>query len=276
MIKADAYFKSNLLKIKNEGSLDRNPRPKYEDGVQAHSKFITMVFEEYDLSKGEFPFTTLRNTAVKIGIREILWIYQKQSNSLAEAREMGINWWDEWNVGDDTIGHRYGYTIRQYSLMDKLLDGLKNDPFSRRHIIDMYQYSNLEETKGLHPCAFMTQWAVRDVDGDLYLDLLLTQRSSDYLMANYINKMQYVALQMMVAGHLGYKIGKFGHIVNNLHVYDRHIVAMDEILDKEPTFKQPKLILKENKNFYDYTIDDFVILDIDGITKLESKLEIAI
>lgn len=276
MIKADKYYIENLKDILDNGSWDENPRPKWSDGTPAHSKFITQVFEKYDISKGEFPITTLRNTAIKTGIREIFWIYQKQSNCLKVAREMGINWWEEWNIGDDTIGQRYGATIRRYNLMDDLLDGLKNDPFSRRHIINMYQYADLKETMGLHPCAYSTIWSVRKVDGEYYLDMTLDQRSSDFLVANFINKTQYIALLMMVAGHLGYKVGKFCHLVQNLHVYDRHLDAMVEILNRTPLDIQPKLILKENKNFYDYTIDDFIIIDNQGIQKLSTDLEIAV
>ncbi len=276
MIKADKYYIENLKDILDNGSWDENPRPKWSDGTPAHSKFITQVFEKYDISKGEFPITTLRNTAIKTGIREIFWIYQKQSNCLKVAREMGINWWEEWNIGDDTIGQRYGATIRRYNLMDDLLDGLKNDPFSRRHIINMYQYADLKETMGLHPCAYSTIWSVRKVDGEYYLDMTLDQRSSDFLVANFINKTQYIALLMMVAGHLGYKVGKFCHLVQNLHVYDRHLDAMEEILNRTPLDIQPKLILKENKNFYDYTIDDFIIIDNQGIQKLSTELEIAV
>lgn len=276
MIKADKYYIENLKDILDNGSWDEKPRPKWSDDTPAHSKFITQVFEKYDISKGEFPITTLRNTAIKTGIREIFWIYQKQSNCLKVAREMGINWWEEWNIGDDTIGQRYGATIRRYNLMDDLLDGLKNDPFSRRHIINMYQYADLKETMGLHPCAYSTIWSVRKVDGEYYLDMTLDQRSSDFLVANFINKTQYIALLMMVAGHLGYKVGKFCHLVQNLHVYDRHLDAMEEILNRTPLDIQPKLILKENKNFYDYTIDDFIIIDNQGIQKLSTDLEIAV
>lgn len=276
MIKADKYFIENLLSIKNEGSMDRNPRPRYKDGTPAHSKFITQVFEKYDLSKGEFPITTLRNTAIKTGIKEILWIYQKQTSSLVVAHEMGINWWDEWDIGDGTIGQRYGETIRRYKLMDKLLDGLEKDPFSRRHIIDLYQYHDLNESNGLHPCAFQTIWSVRGVDNDMFLDLTLTSRSNDYIMAGFINKIQYVALQMMVAGHLDYKIGNFSHLTQNVHVYDRHFDAVDEILNRTELNIQPQLILKKNKNFYEYKIDDFIITNLDGIKKLQSKLELAI
>ena len=114
MNKADFYYKNNLTKILNEQQKDENPRPKYKDGTPAHSYFITQVFEEYDISKGEFPLTTLRNTAIKTGIKEIQWIYQDQNSSLKSARNRGINWWDEWNIGDNTIGQRYGATVKKW------------------------------------------------------------------------------------------------------------------------------------------------------------------
>ena len=276
MNKADKYYVENLNKILSEGYIDENPRPKYIDGTPAYSNFITQVFEEYDISKGEFPITTLRNTAIKTGIKEVLWIYQKQTSSLEVAREMGINWWNEWDIGDDTIGQRYGRTIAKYSLMDGLIGRLIKDPFSRRHIINMYQYSDLQETNGLYPCAYETLWSVRKGDDGLILDMTLIQRSSDYIVANHINKTQSTALLMMVAKHCNYKVGKFCHLVQNLHIYDRHFDAALELLKKEPLDIQPKLILKENKNFYEYNIDDFEIVGTEGITKINSKLELAI
>lgn len=276
MNKADLYYIDNLNKILNKGSYDENPRPKYKDGTPAYSKFITQVFEEYDLSKEEFPITTLRNTAIKTGIKEIFWIYQSQSNSLSVAREMGINWWDEWDIGDGTIGQRYGATVKRYQFVDKLLYSLKNDPFSRRHIIDLYQEVDLLETDGLHPCAYKTSWSVRKNDGDYYLDVTLDQRSSDYIMAGYINKIQYVALQMMIANHLGYKLGKFCHIVQNLHIYDRHFTAAQELLKRKPLDINPKIILNNNCDFYKSSIDDFEIKNIEGIKKINSPLELAI
>ena len=277
MNKADKYYIQNLSKIMSEGSWDENPRPKYSDGTPSHSRFITQVFEEYDILKGEFPITTLRNTAIKTGIKEILWIYQKQTSSLEVARELGINWWEEWNIGDNSIGQRYGATIKRYDLMNKLLDGLVNDPFGRRHIISMYQYVDLEETNGLFPCAYETIWSVRKVGEDKVLDMTLIQRSSDYLMANSINKGQYLALQMMVAGHCGYKVGKFCHLVQNLHIYDRHFDAVIELINRTPFETElPYIELLENKNFYDYTIDDFKVHNVDKIMKINSQLELAI
>ncbi len=276
MNKADKYYIENLNKILSEGSWDEDPRPIWKDGTPAHTKFITGVFEEYDLSKGEFPITTLRNTAIKTSIREVLWIYQKQTSSLAVAREMGVNWWEEWNIGDETIGQRYGATINRYDLMNQLLYGLKIDPFGRRHIINMFQYSDLKETNGLFPCAYETLWSVRRIHVEYYLDMTLTQRSNDYVMAGYINKIQYVALQMMVASHCGYKVGKFCHLVQNLHVYDRHMDAVKEILERKPLNQQPSIELTTNNNFYNITVDDFKIFDNEGIQKLSQKLEIAV
>lgn len=282
MNKADIYFKQNLQKILSDGCLDINPRPRYIDGTPAHSRFITQVFEEYDISKNEFPITTLRNTAIKTGIKEILWIYQEQSSSLDVAHKLGINWWDEWDIGDGTIGQRYGRTIAKYQLMDKLLSGLLKDPFSRRHIINMYQYSDLEQTDGLYPCAYEIIFSVRNVGGEFYLDLTLIQRSSDYLVANILNKTQYLALCMMVCSHLNYetdltyKIGKFCHYVHNLHVYDRHMKYFDELLLREPLKLQPKFELTVKKNFYDISLDDFTFFDFDKLIPLSGKLELAI
>ena len=276
MNKADKYYIQNLQKIMSEGSWDENPRPKYSDGEPSYSRFITGVFEEYDIAKEEFPIPTLRNTAIKTGIKEILWIYQKQTSSLEVASEMGINWWEEWNIGDNSIGQRYGATIKRYDLMNKLLDGLVNDPFGRRHIINMYQYVDLEETNGLFPFAYETIWSVRKDGEEKVLDMTLIQRSSDYLMANSINKGQYLALQMMVAGHCRYKVGKFCHLVQNLHIYDRHFDYVSELLKNETTNVRPYFKLNGDKNFYEYTLGDFEFFNFDKVKQLSGKLELAI
>jgi len=276
MNKADVYYKTNLKKILDNGCWDVDPRPKYNDGTPAHSKFITGIFEEYDISKEEFPIPTLRNTAIKTGIKEVLWIYQKQSSSLDDAHGMGIKWWDEWDIGNNTIGQRYGSTIKKWNLIDNILKTLIEEPFSRRHIMNMYQYSDLEETKGLYPCAYETIFSVRKENNDLMLDMTLIQRSSDYIVANAINKGQYLALQMMIAGHCDYKVGKFCHLVQNLHIYDRHINAVNELLNKTPLNDYPMFHLKEKKNFYDYTINDFEFINFDKPTPLISELELGI
>jgi thymidylate synthase len=276
MIKADKYYIENLKRILEENNKDKDARPKYKDGVEANSLFITQVFEEYDLSKGEFPITTLRNTAIKTGINEILWIYQDQDSNLATAHKRNIMWWDDWNIGNGTIGQRYGATIRKWDLLNNVLKSLKEEPFSRRHIINMLQESDLKQTTGLYPCAYEVLFSVREVKGEMFLDMTLNQRSNDYIMAGYINKIQYVALQMMIASHLGYKVGKFCHFIQNLHIYDRHMDAVKEILEREPLQQQPTLELKSGLDFYSIALEDFKISNIKGIQKIKSELEIAI
>ena len=554
MNKADKYYKENLKNILTNGSLDIDPRPRYKDGKPAHTKFITQVFETYDLSKGEFPITTLRNTAIKTGIKEILTIYRDQSNTKEGFHKNGVKWWDNWMNDNGDIGRSYSYnieshredemkknvvsvdprivdtifsvpldikkdeilesvdniiynseyrgygdfiivdefhenkedenrvyilcqylntgyktSIRKDSLFDKgqcpknnlirtkcgigyldyyesvnnfddeevsimkeiwgrmikrchgndvsthyeeifvhqrwhsfknflndvrylpqynlakekkfknwyldkdyygsncyskdtcvflnleenllyrknqinpfritdtengyvsyelsysslsrklnlsrgytancvkkgkykklklehfgengtlyryelsknqlneLLNNLKNNPFGRRHIINFWNWSNIDK-KELVECAYATHWSVREKDDEFYLDLTLIQRSQDAIMATYINKTQYVALQMMVAKHVGYKIGKFVHFIQNYHIYDRHIDAAKEILNITPLDINPyfELNVSPETDFYNIVLDDFKIYNISDIKKIVSPLEIAI
>ena len=273
--KADRLFKDTLKDILENGASTQGHkiRPVYKDGIPAHTLYINQVVEKYDISKGEFPITTLRPIAWKSSIKEIFWIYNLSSNKLSDLEKLGITWWGDWEVdGTGTIGQRYGATVKKYDLMNKLLDGLKNEPYTRRHIIDLYQYADFNETAGLFPCAFLTVWSVR---GE-YLDVTLHQRSSDYCVAGHVNKIQYTALLMMVARHVGLKPGVFMHVVDNLHIYDRHINQAKELLARTPSNKQPKLVLKEGKtNFYDFTIDDFEIIDYEPV-KPQLKFELGI
>ncbi len=274
---ADNNLKSLCNDILNSGNntLGEKVRPKYADGTPSHTMFVNQVFERYDLSKGELPIVTLRQVAWKSGIKEILWIYQDQSNNLDLLRDKyGITWWDEWDLGDRTIGQRYGATVKRYKLIDKLLENLKNQPYGRRHIINLYQEADLEETAGLFPCAMETQWSVRDG----YLDLTLIQRSSDVAVANAINKIQYVALQMMVARHVGLEPGVFCHYVNNAHIYDRHVDQIREIIARDPQegHESVRLVLNPEKtNFYDFTIDDFTMENYNPV-KPNFQFELAI
>lgn len=270
MNQADIIFKENIKRILNEGCWDENPRPRYEsDGEPAHSVYIPQVFEKYDLSKGELPLTTLRPISFKNGVNEIRWIYQDQTSSLSRLEgEYGIKWWREWEVGDtDSIGERYGATVKRYNLINRLLKNLIKDPYSRRHIISLWQEDDFSKTEGLLPCAFLIMLTVRKVNGIMFLDMTLIQRSSDYLVAGHINKMQYVALLMMIAKHCGYQVGVFSHFVQNLHVYSRHLEQARELIDRPSSNKLPILNLnvKDGTNFYDITYDDFELIDYEPI-----------
>lgn len=279
---ADEKFKILAMQILRDGFKDENPRPHYADGTPAHSYSLNQVIQKYDISRGDFPIITLRPLAVKSAIREILWIYQEQSNSLDLLRnKYKITWWDEWESKDipGTIGTRYGATVKKYSMMDKLIKELKENPFSRRHIMSLWQESDFEESDGLMPCAFMTMWNVRKTNGEYFLDMTLIQRSSDWVMAGNINQVQYVALMMMVANSCGYKPGVFMHFMQNVQIYGRHIEAVTELL-KRKTISSPSMVLNKpvGTNFYDYKDSDFVFEDfpVDEIKKRNPKVELEI
>ena len=284
MNKVDKLYIDNIKEIMEEGSddFDGNVRPVYKDGTPSHTKFITQNFEKYDLSKGEYPITALRRISWKAGIKEIFWIYQDQTNELEVLKDKyNIHWWDEWAVGDGkTIGMRYGGTVKKYDLMNGLLKGIIEQPYGRRHVMSLWQEIDFKETEGLNPCAFMSMWSVRkDKSGRRFLDMTLIQRSNDYLVAGHINKIQYVALQMMVAKHCDLEPGVFAHYTHNLHIYDRHFDQANELIkryEENGDMPQPKLVLKTDKtNFFEFTLEDFVMENYDPI-KPQLKFDLGI
>lgn len=229
MTKADRYLVDDIHNILENGYKDENPRPKYEDGTPAHTISVNHVMRKYDLSKGEFPISTLRRQAWKTGIREIFTIYQKPTNVLSEMADMKVTWWDPWDIGDGTIGQRYGATVKRYDLLNNLIADIKKDPYGRRKIMSLWQEADLRETPGLAPCAFLTIWNVRGK----YLDMVMVQRSGDMLTASGaggINEIQYAALLLMVSRATGYEAGVFTHFVANEQIYDRHIDNANELL----------------------------------------------
>ena len=263
----DKRLYEDILNIWENGYEDVNPRPKYKDGTPAHTFSVNHVVRQYDLAEHEFPICSLRPIAWKSAIKEILWIYQDKSNSLDVLRnKYNVNYWDEWESKDipGTIGVRYGETVRKHNLIDNLIDGIKNDPYGRRHIMCMWQEEDFKESDGLMPCCYETIWNVRDG----YLDMLLTQRSGDMLTASGaggVNEVQYAALLMMVAKTTGYIPGVFTHVVANEQIYDRHIEASKELVYRYVSndkytymFDTPYMSFNPKSNdFYSFTIDDF-------------------
>lgn len=270
MTKADVIFKDNIKKILMDGVLSENARPKYKNGQIANSKYITGAFAEYDLSKGEFPITTLRPIPIKSAIKELLWIYQDQSNSLdVLENKYNVHYWNDWEVGTTrTIGQRYGAIVKKHDIMTKILKQLSDNPWNRRNIVSLWDYEAFEESEGLLPCAFQTMFDVRRVNGEIYLDATLVQRSNDMLVAHHINAMQYVAFQMMIAKHFGWKLGKFFYFVNNLHIYDNQFPQAEELLKREESDCHPQLVLNvpDGTNFFDIRPEDFELLDYNPVT----------
>lgn len=282
MTLADELLVKDIKHILKDGCKDQYPRPKYKDGTPAYTYFVTHNIRQYNLSHGEFPICTLRPIAWKSAIKEILWIFQDQSNSLNILNNKYNNKvWNDWESKDmpGTIGCRYGHTVKEYDLMNNLLIDILENPYGRYHIINLWQEEEFRRSNGLKPCAYETIWSVRDD----YLDMFLIQRSGDMLVASGAggyNEVGYAALLMMVARHTGYKSGKFTHFVANEQIYDRHINASRELLNRYENGKNNgKLVTmvfeSKSNNFYDFTIDDFKLMNYEPI-KPQITLELGI
>ena len=264
MSSADTAFISTCRAILDKGTLvtDERVRPKWEDGTPAYTKKLFGVVNRYDLSQ-EFPLLTLRPISLRSAVDEVLWIWQKKSNNV---HDLGSHIWDAWADETGSIGKAYGYQMRikhrypegEFDMVDRVLYDLKNNPCSRRIMTNLYNFADLSEM-ALYPCAYSMTF---NVTGDR-LDASLNQRSQDTLTANNWNVVQYSALLMMFAQVSGLEPGELVHVISDMHIYDRHIDMVKTMLDREP-LPAPKVRLNpEVKNFYDFTVDDFIVEDYE-------------
>lgn len=262
MSRADKLFVnmcSNILKngYSTEGQI---VRAKWEDGTPAHTIKTFGVVNRYDL-RDEFPALTLRPTAIKSAVDEILWIWQKKSNNV---KDLNSHIWDEWADENGSIGKAYGYQLgKKYKFaqgemdqVDNVLWQLKNAPYSRRIMTNIYNFDDLMEM-GLEPCAYSMTF---NVTGNT-LNGILNQRSQDILAANNWNVVQYSVLLMMFAQVTGLQVGELVHVISDAHIYDRHIPIIKDLINREQ-YPAPKFRLNpEVKSFYDFTVDDLIIED---------------
>lgn len=236
-------------------------RPKWEDGSFAYTIKKFGVVNRYDLSK-EFPAITLRRTAIKSCIDEMLWIWQKKSNNV---NDLNSKIWDSWADETGSIGKAYGYQLsvkHQYKegmmdQVDRVIYDLKNNPYSRRIMTNIYVHADLHEMN-LYPCAYsMTFNVTKKKDGKMYLNGILNQRSQDILAANNWNVCQYAVLIHMLAQVCDMEVGELVHVIADAHIYDRHIPIIEELITR-PTYDAPTFYMNpEIKDFYQFTVDDF-------------------
>ena len=241
-------------------------RPKWEDGTSAYTIKKFGVVNRYDLSK-EFPAITLRKTAIKSATDEMLWIWQRKSNNI---HDLNSHVWDEWADETGSIGKAYGYQMgvkHQYKegmmdQVDRVIYDLKNNPFSRRIMTNIYVHQDLSEMH-LYPCAYSMTFNVTQQKGDdkLTLNAILNQRSQDILAANNWNVCQYAMLVHMLAQVCDMKVGELVHVIADAHIYDRHIPLVEELISR-PTYAAPKVTLNpEIKDFYQFTTADITVED---------------
>lgn len=267
MSRADQLFITMCKDIIEHGTDTKGElvRPKWEDGSSAYTIKKFGVVNRYDLRE-EFPAITLRKTALKSAMDEILWIYQKKSNNIHDLKS---HIWDAWADEDGSIGTAYGYVIGEkfsykgemIDQMDYVLKQLKENPYSRRIMTNMYQFHDLA-TGRLDPCCYsMTYNVTQNEHGQLVLNAVLNQRSQDVLTANNWNVCQYAILLMMVAQVNDMIAGELVHVIADAHIYDRHVPLVKELIARK-TYDAPKVWLNpEVKDFYAFTTADLHVED---------------
>lgn len=264
MSKADTLFKNMCQEILDHGfsTEGQKVRARWEDGTPAHTIKTFGVVNRYDLSE-EFPALTLRKTAVKTAVDELLWIWRRKSNNIQDLKG---HIWDEWADETGSIGKAYGYQMAQkYQFVGGVMDQvdnviwqLKNMPYSRRIMTNIYNFADLSEMH-LEPCAYSMTF---NVTGDR-LNAILNQRSQDVLAANNWNVVQYSVLVHMLAQVTGLQPGQFVHVIADAHIYDRHVDAVRELISR-PGLPAPKFRLNpEVKDFYDFTPEDVILEDYE-------------
>ena len=276
MSRADELYRATCLDILENGFYDTElqVRPKWSDGTPAHTVKKFGVVNRYDLRE-EFPIMTLRRTYWKSAIDEILWIWQKKSNRIAE---LGSHVWDEWAGPDGTIGKAYGYQLGvkhrypegEFDQVDRVLYDLKHNPASRRIMTNIYNHADLHEMN-LAPCAYSMTF---NVTGNT-LNAILNQRSQDMLTANNWNVCQYAALVHMIAQVSGLQAGELVHVIADCHIYDRHVELVKRMLDN-PMYDAPKFEIDPTvTDFYAFTKDSFKMVDYQW-NKFDFEIPIAI
>lgn len=273
---ADKIFIQNCTDIIENGFSDKDlpVRPRWLDGTPAHTVKKFCIVNRYDLTK-EFPIITLRKTAFRSAIDEILWIWQKKSNNV---KDLNSHIWDSWADESGSIGKAYGYQLSvkhkysegEFDQVDRVLYDLKNNPSSRRILTNIYTFQDLHEMH-LYPCAYSMTF---NVSGNV-LNGILNQRSNDVAVANNWNVVQYAVLMYMFAQVSGLKVGELVHVIADAHLYDRHIPVIKEMM-KNPQYPAPKFKMNTDiKDFYKFTVDDFELEDYK-FTPLNTKFEVAV
>ena len=272
---ADKIFVENCKNILENGIWDKefDVRPRWEDGTPAYTKKCFAIVNRYDLSK-EFPILTLRRTAIKTAVRELLWIWQKKSNNI---NDLDAHIWDKWADETGSIGKAYGYQLGikhnyregMFDQVDRVIFDLKNNPNSRRIITNLYNHEDLHEMH-LYPCAYSMTFNVANGK----LSAILNQRSQDMLAANNWNVVQYSVLVHMLAQVTGLEVGEFVHVIADAHIYERHIPIIERLIEREQ-FDAPKFELdKSISDFYDFTENSFR-LDNYKYNEFTDRIEVA-
>lgn len=264
MAKWDDVYCSLCEKILTEGR--RTPNRTGVDTIKIPAAHFQLDVEE------EFPILTTKQLFIRQAILEMLWIYQAQSNDVRWLQERNVHIWDEWEIDENgdwkdintgkvlrhfdpsmahTIGTAYGYVVKKYHLIDKLIHSIKETPDDRRRVVSLWQEAEMENAV-LPSCVWSSEWDITDGR----LNLLVHQRSCDVPLGLPFNVTQYAVLLMMVAQVCGLKPGILDWSIKDAHIYVNQKEGIEEQLKRwkeQGSYPAPKLKLNPDiTDFYDF------------------------
>ncbi|MCR8994717.1 thymidylate synthase [Brevibacillus laterosporus] len=295
----DVVYARLVSKIIENGIWDKDQqvRTVWNDGTPAYTKSV--ISEQLVFDNTQVPILTTKRVAWKSAIHELLWFYVKRTSNVSYLRENNVKIWEAWTREDGTIGKAYGYQLgkiipygepirtlplvtspfieeEQYMIyleadnqVNLLIKGLKENPASRRHVVSLWNIDDLHDM-ALYPCVWHNQWLVKE--GKLHL--IVGVRSNDVALGQPFNVFQYYVLQRMIAQVTGYEMGTLTFNINDVHIYERHIEPLSQQILLEP-YDAPILnINPEVKNFDDFKIEDFELVNYQHHPSI--KMEVAI
>jgi len=257
-----------LEKVSNEGI-------RKEDRTGTGTISIFGHQSRYDLLKG-FPLLTTKKLHLKSIIYELLWFLKGETN-VKYLNDHGVRIWNEWADENGELGHIYGYQWRSWPGADgqnidqisKVIESLKNNPDSRRHIVSAWNVSELDKMN-LPPCHILFQFYI--ADGKLSCQLY--QRSADIFLGVPFNIASYSLLLMMIAQVTGLKPGTFVHTLGDAHIYLNHIEQVKLQLSREPR-KLPVMRLNPSvKSIFDFTFEDFSLEEYNPWPHIKADISV--
>ncbi len=228
----------------------------------------------FDLSAG-FPLLTTKKLHLKSIIHELLWFLSGDTN-VRYLQENGVRIWNEWADEKGGLGPIYGYQWRSWPAPDgrhidqisQVIESIKNNPDSRRHIVSAWNVGELENM-ALPPCHILFQFYV--AGGKLSCQLY--QRSADVFLGIPFNIASYAILLKMMAQVTGLQEGEFVHTLGDAHIYLNHIEQAKTQLKRKP-FALPEMIIQPHNSIFDYTFDDFYLENYEAHPHIKGKISV--
>ncbi|BDC98636.1 thymidylate synthase [Persicobacter psychrovividus] len=229
----------------------------------------------FNLAEG-FPLLTTKKVHLRSIIHELLWFLKGDTN-IAYLKENKVRIWDEWADEEGNLGPVYGAQWRSWATADgrtidqiaEVLEQIKHNPDSRRMIVNAWNVGEIDKM-ALPPCHTMFQFYV--ADGKLSCQLY--QRSADFFLGVPFNIASYALLTMMMAQVCELELGEFVHTFGDTHLYTNHLEQTELQLSREPRALPQMKINPEVKNLFDFTIDDFELVNYDPHPHIKAAVSV--